>query len=160
MSEGSECEKLSRLTQVEPIEQGRAWQGWGPVCQQRSSIRSLQRPPLGCRRGSGFLFQTFFLCPHSLALEADLSGEPGSRLADLDPRTNPPGTRRDAEHSEGALFSSQKPAIQPLQLQLPPGLAREVAEEETDSQREPPVPEALLPQRDSHPGRGHPGLHL
>lgn len=125
-------------------------------------MRPLQRLPPRFRREC-LPFprpSTSFVLSPSPEPEADLPGEPGPRLADLDPRTGSHGTRVEANHSERALLSSQKPPVQPLQLQLPPGLARQVVEEEANRKWEPPVPEALLPQGDSHPGRGHPGLHL
>lgn len=89
---------------------------------------------------------------------ADLPGELGPE--DAAERGLGAAPTAGANRSDRARLSSQKPPVQPLQLQLPPGLARQVAEEEAGRQREPPVPEAILPQGDSHPGRGHPGLYL
>lgn len=97
---------------------------------------------------------------------ADLPGELGPKVAEQGPGAALGQTfyvhqsQQGWNRSERARLSSQKPPVQPLQLQLPPGLARQVVEEAADRQREPPVPEAILPQGDSHPGRGHPGLHL
>lgn len=101
-----------------------------------------------------------------LAPGADLPGELGPKVAEQGPGAALGQTfyvhqsQQGRNRSERARLSSQKPPVQPLQLQLPPGLARQVVEEAADRQREPPVPEAILPQGDSHPGRGHPGLHL
>lgn len=121
-------------------------------------MRPSQRLHLDLGRESALPFPD--LLPPSLEPGAGLPGELGPRLAYLDPKAGSHSTGEGANHSERTLLSSQKPPVQPLQLQLPPGLAWQVAEEEADRKREPPVPKAFLPQGDPHPGCGHPGLHL
>lgn len=125
---------------------------------QRSRARALQRSPQDSRRESAFPFPD--LLPPSPEPRAGLPGELGSRIAALDPKISFHGRRVGPNHSERPLLSSQKPPVQPFQLQLPPGLAWQMVEEAAGREREPPVPKAILPQGDPHPGCGHPGLYL
>ena len=154
------CRGIEDSQQPEPREEGRACQETevGSVCGGPE-----QGPCKDCiwilEESLHFLPQiSFLLCqnPEPACLE---SWAPG--LQTWIPSPAPTGVGGGgADHSETALLSSQKPPVQPLQLQLPPGLAGQVAEEEADRKREPPVPKAFLPQGDTHPGCGHPGLHL
>lgn len=123
--------------------------GGGPGRRARSSPSRAVWKDTVAKPVSSFPFQISFLPP--------LPGEPGPRVEARDPG---PTATVGGYRSERALLSPQKPPVQPLQLQLPPGLAWQVAEEEADRQWEPPVPETILPQGDPHPGRGHPGLYL